>query len=142
MSLEQISVFLENKAGRMAEVTGILAGAGVDIKALSLADTSEFGILRLVVDQKEKARESLKARGFTVTRTPVTAVEIKNEPGGLHKVLKILGSGGINVEYMYGFPCPTADAIMIFRFDRTEQAVELLQNHQVRIFSEKDLLLL
>ncbi|MDR1360092.1 MAG: ACT domain-containing protein [Deltaproteobacteria bacterium] len=139
MRLEQISIFLENKAGRMAALTGILAEAGVNIKALSLADTSEFGILRLIVDQKEKAEEALKAKGFTVTRTQVVAVEIRHVIGGLHHVLEILGNGGVNVEYMYGFPCPGLDAIMIFRFDRSERAIELLNDQQIRIFSEEDL---
>jgi hypothetical protein len=142
MYLEQLSIFLENKAGRMAEVTGILAEAKVNIKALSLADTSEFGILRLIVDQKENAREALKSKGFTVTRAQVIAVEIRHVTGGLHDVLKILGGGGINVEYMYGFPCHGDGRIlMIFRFDRTERAVELLQKHHIRIFSEEDLCL-
>jgi hypothetical protein len=139
MNLEQISVFLENKAGRMAEVTGILAEAGVNIKAFSLADTSEYGILRLIVDRRKEAGEALKAKGFTVTRTQVIAVGIRHVTGGLHEVLNILGDGGINVEYTYAFPHQGTDSVMIFRFDRTGQAVELLKNHQVRIFSEEDL---
>jgi hypothetical protein len=139
MLLEQISIFLENKAGRMAEVTGILAGAGVNIKALSLADTSDFGILRLIVDQKEKAKDALKSRGFTVAHTQVTAVEVGHMTGGLHAVLEILGNGGINVEYMYGFPGHVSGAVMIFRFDHTERAIEILNSHNIRIFSEEDL---
>ena len=139
MKLEQISVFLENKAGRMAEVTGALADAGINIKALSLADTSEFGILRLIVDKHEQARETLKSNGFTVTRTHVVAVEVKNVAGGLHAILKVLDGKGINVEYMYGFPYHGAEAILIFRFDRTEQAIEILQRSDIKIFSGEDI---
>lgn len=139
MKLEQISVFLENKAGRMAEVTSTLADADINIKALSLADTSEFGILRLIVDKHEKARDTLKAKGFTVTRTHVVAVEVKHIAGGLHAILKILEGKNINVEYMYGFPYHGAEAIMVFRFDRTEQAIEVLQQSNIRIFSGEDI---
>ncbi|MGA8178690.1 MAG: ACT domain-containing protein, partial [Desulfobacterales bacterium] len=100
MRAEQISVFLENKAGRLAEVTGILSEAKVNIRALALADTSDFGVLRLIVDNNEKAVEALKNRGFTVGRTDVLAVEVEDRPGGLHSILDILNGAGINVEYM------------------------------------------
>lgn len=135
MKVEQLSIFLENKAGRLAEVTGILAGQDINIKALSLADTSEFGILRLIVDKHEEAQNALKEKGFTVGRTCVVAVEVGNTPGGLNKILKILEKRDINVEYMYGFPNPNAEAIIVFRFDRSELAMEILQQNGVRIFS-------
>lgn len=139
MKVEQISIFLENKAGRMAEVTAILAGAGINIKALSLADTSEFGILRLIVDNIDAAQAALKEKGFTVGRTAVVAAEVSHSPGGLNTILGILEKRGINVEYMYGFPYHSAEAIMIFRFDRSELAIELLQQNGIRIFSAEDL---
>ena len=139
MKLEQISVFLENKAGRMAEVTGTLATAGINIRALSLADTSEFGILRLIVDKHEEARNALKSNGFTVTRTDVVAVEVKHVSGGLHAILKMLETANINVEYMYGFPYHSAEAIMVFRFDRTEHAIDVLNANGVRIFGDEDI---
>ena len=139
MTLEQISVFLENKAGRMAEVTGTLTEAQVNIMALSLADTSEFGILRLIVDKNEDAKEALKKRGFTVTRTNVVAVGIRHTPGGLHHILKILGEQNINVEYMYGFPYQKEDAVMVFRLDRAEDAVEVLKEHNIRIFDGSEI---
>lgn len=135
MKVEQLSVFLENKVGRLGEVTGILADHGINIKALSLADTSEFGILRLIVDKHEEAQEALKAKGFTVGRTCVVAVEVSHSPGGLHAILRILEERGINVEYMYGFPNKNAEAVIVFRFDRPELAVEILQQKGVRIFS-------
>ncbi|MDR2161563.1 MAG: ACT domain-containing protein [Desulfovibrio sp.] len=139
MKIEQISVFLENKAGRMAEVTGILAAAGVNITALALADTSEFGILRLIVDKTEEAKDALKARGFTVAPTQVVAVEVKHAAGGLHAILTILKNRKINVEYMYCYPFPGNEAVMIFRFDRPELALEELVSHRIRVFSKEDL---
>lgn len=139
MKVEQISIFLENKAGRLAEVTTILSNAGINIKALSLADTSEFGILRLIVDNHENAQSALKEKGFTVGRTGVVAVEVSHTPGGLNKILQILEKRGINVEYMYGFPYQSAEAIIIFRFDRTELAVEILQQSGIRIFTSQEI---
>ena len=139
MKVEQLSIFLENKAGRMAEVTTTLAEAGINIKALSLADTSEFGILRLIVDKIEEAQTLLKNKGFTVGRTGVVAVEISNTPGGLDKILRILEKQSINVEYMYGFPCQSAEAVLIFRFDRSELAVDVLRQNGIRLFTPADL---
>ena len=92
MKVEQISVFLENKAGRLAEVTRVLGEAGINIRALSLADTTDFGILRLIVDQYDQAREVLKDKGFTVGKTEVVAVEVPDRPGGLGLVLQILAA--------------------------------------------------
>ena len=103
MRVEQISIFLENKAGRLAEVSRVLSEAGVNIRALSLADTSDFGILRLIVDNNDRAKEVLKERGFTVGKTDVVAVEVEDRPGGLSRILDILSRQNINVEYMYAF---------------------------------------
>ena len=139
MKVEQISIFLENKAGRLAEVTSTLADAGINIKALSLADTSEFGILRLIVDKHEEAKAALKDKGFTVGRTSVIALEVPHEPGGLNKILQLLGSKGVNLEYMYGFHHSGKNAVMIMRFDRTELAVEVMQQSGVRIFSDQEI---
>lgn len=139
MKVEQISIFLENKAGRLAEVTSILVDAGINIKALSLADTSEFGILRLIVDNCELAQSSLKERGFTVGRTGVVAVGVKHHPGGLNAILQILDKGGINVEYMYVYLLQGAEAILIFRFDRNELAVEILQQNSVHVLTSEEI---
>lgn len=134
MIVEQISIFLENKAGRLVEVTKALADAKINIRALSLADTSDFGILRLIVDNNEKAKAILKERGLTVGRTNVVAVEVCDEPGGLDHILHVLSEAGINVEYMYAFvQRGAANATLIFRFDRTEQAVEVLQKNNIPI---------
>ncbi|MGM0645368.1 MAG: ACT domain-containing protein [Thermodesulfobacteriota bacterium] len=140
MKVEQISIFLENRAGRLADVTRELSESGVNIRALSLADTSDFGILRLIVTDHEKAKSALKEKGFTVGRTNVVAVEVDDQPGGLHTILDLLTSNSINVEYMYAFVQQSGkNAVLIFRFDRTDQAIELLQEHGVRIIPGKEL---
>jgi len=131
---EQLSVFLENRAGRLAEVTHALAEAGVNIRALSLADTSDFGILRMIVCDHEKAQAVLKAKGFTLGRTSVVAVEVPDTPGGLDSVLQLVSTHGINVEYMYAFVHRAAEsAVMIFRFDNVEQAITVLQANNFTI---------
>jgi hypothetical protein len=127
MKAEQISIFIENKAGRLSDVTGILAKAGINIRALAVADTSDFGVLRLIVNDNEKAEEALKNSGFTVRKTHVVAVKVDDTPGGLHKILDVLNNARINVEYMYAFIQQSGDkAIMIFRFDQTEEAIKVL----------------
>ncbi|MFP5239341.1 MAG: ACT domain-containing protein [Acidobacteriota bacterium] len=134
MKVEQISIFLENRAGRLEEVTRILAENKISIRALSLADTSDFGILRLIVSDHEKAKKALKENGFTVGRTSVVAVEVDDQPGGLNAILQILSGGGVNVEYMYAFVQQSSKtAIIVFRFDKTDQAIELLQQKGLHI---------
>jgi hypothetical protein len=138
MRVEQISVFLENKAGRLAEVTRVLSEAEVNIRALSLADTSDFGILRLIVNDNDKAKETLKEHGFTVGKTDVVAVEVADRPGGLALILGILSKENINVEYMYAFVQHSGkDAVMIFRFDDIDAAVKLLQENNVKVLEGK-----
>ncbi len=127
MKVEQISVFIENKSGRLAEIARILGEAGINIRALSLADTSDFGILRLIVNDRERAKTVLKENGFTVSKTEVVAVEVPDKPGGLYLILKKLESEAINVEYMYAFVerCEE-NAVIIFRFDETDKAIKSL----------------
>ena len=139
MKAEQISVFLENKAGRLAEVTGILAEANVNIRALAVADTSDFGVLRLIVDDNIKAVKALKTRGFTVGRTDVVAVEVEDRPGGLHRLLDMFNNSEINVEYMYAFVRHSGEnAVMIFRFDNIDEAVNVLEEHNVKVINGKE----
>jgi hypothetical protein len=134
MKVEQISIFLENRAGRLSEVTRVLSESGVNIRALSLADTSDFGILRLIVSDFDKAKKVLKEHGFTVGRTTVVAVEVEDKPGGLHNILNLLSGQGINVEYMYAFVQQSGhNAVLIFRFDRTDEAIEILQKNGLKI---------
>jgi hypothetical protein len=140
MRVEQISIFLENKAGRLAEVSRILAEAEINIRALSLADTSDFGILRLIVNQTAKAKEVLKEHGFTVGKTDVVAVEVADRPGGLHNILDILYKSNVNVEYMYAFVQQSgSNAVIIFRFDNLDEAVRLLQEKGIKVIKGEDL---
>ena len=140
MHAQQISIFLENKAGRLAEVTGILAGAGVNIRALALADTSDFGVLRLIVDDNQKAESALKQGGFTVSKTDVVAVEVDDRPGGLHHILDLLQNAGINVEYMYAFVQHSGtNAVMIFRFDRPDEALKVLTGDGLQVIEGRRL---
>ncbi|TYB32732.1 MAG: ACT domain-containing protein [Flexistipes sinusarabici] len=129
MKIKQISVFIENISGRLYEVTELLGENNINIRALSLADTSDFGILRLIVNDPDNAYDLLKHNDFTVGRTDVIAVEVPDVPGGLASVLKALRDSDVNVEYMYAFVERSGDcAVMIFRFDETDQAVEALNN--------------
>ena len=140
MQAEQISIFIENKTGRISDVTGILSEAGVNIRALAVADTSDFGVLRLIVDNNAKAEEALKKAGFTVRKTKVVAVKVEDRPGGLHSILEILKQARINVEYMYAFVQQSGDkAIMIFRFDQTEEAIKILTEKGVTVVDERTL---
>jgi hypothetical protein len=130
MKVEQISIFIENKSGRLAEITRILGDAGINIRALSLADTSDFGILRLIVNNVETAKAALKEKGFTVSKTEVVAVEVPDRPGGLSALLQTLDANQINVEYMYAFVerCG-GNAVIIFRFDETDKAIGILSGN-------------
>ena len=128
MRVEQIAVFLDNKSGRLAEITRILAENDINIRALSVADTADFGILRLIVDKVDLAKEALRAGGFTVGKTNVIAVEVPDRSGGLASVLKVVNEVGLNVEYMYAFVNKSgANAVLIFRFDEMDKAIEILQ---------------
>lgn len=139
MKVEQISIFLENKSGRLAEVADVLAAAGINIRALSLADTTDFGILRLIVNDTERAKAVLKENGFTVGKTEVIAVEVPDRPGGLATILKIIQAEDINVEYMYAFVQKTVNAIIIFRFDELEKAIAALQKAGIGILRGEDI---
>ena len=133
MIVKQVSVFLENRAGRLAEVTGILADHDINIRALSLADSADFGVLRLIVDDVDKAKGILKKEGMTVGETDVVAVEVPDRPGGLAHLLQVFKDENVNVEYMYAFvKAPSRSAVMIFRFEDPQRAVEALQAKGIR----------
>jgi len=143
MKVKQLSIFLENQSGRLAEVTGALGNEGVNIRALSLADTAGFGILRLIVNNIAKAHEMLRSNGFTVSETDVIAVEVPDHPGGLASILGVLGDKEINIEYMYAFVEKSSEnAVVIFRIENVDQAIEALQAKGVRILSAKEVCLL
>lgn len=137
MRVEQIAVFLENKSGRLADISSVLAENNINIRALSVADTVDFGILRLIVDKVDKAKKVLKESGFTVGKTNVIAVEVADQTGGLAAVLKAVESAGLNVEYMYAFVNKSGEnAILIFRFDDMDKAISELQKAQFTLLSD------
>jgi hypothetical protein len=136
MLVEQIAVFLENKSGRLAEITATLAYHGINIRALSVADTADFGILRLIVDNVESAKKVLKGAGFTVGITFVVAVEVADRSGGLSQVLMTIEKARINVEYMYAFVNKSGEnAVLIFRFDDMDKAIAALRQDKFTILS-------
>ena len=134
MFINQISVFLENKAGRLAEITGVLAGRGVDIKALSIADTNDFGILRLIVDKTEEAVLALTANGFRAKQTQVVGILLDHKPGALHAALKTMEDNGISIEYMYDYLSdgPSDTATLIAKLTNQDEAVALMKKAGVR----------
>jgi hypothetical protein len=128
MKVEQIAIFLENKSGRLSEITGVLADNNINIRSLSLADTADFGILRLIVDKVSEAEKVLKDGGFTVGKTHVIAVEVPDRVGGLASVLKVIEKSNLNVEYMYAFVNKSDEnAVMIFRFEEIDEALVTLE---------------
>jgi len=140
MKVKQISVFMENKPGRLAEMASTLGEAGINIMALTLAESSDFGVVRMIVSDFEKACQVLREKNFTVTETEVLAIEIPDRPGSLGEVLKVFAQKGLNVEYMYAFVTRKEDALIVFRFDDPDKAVELLKDTKVKILSNEEVL--
>lgn len=139
MLVKQISVFLENKSGRLAEVTRILGENNIDISALSIADTTDFGILRLIVNKPEAAEDALKENGFTVSCTNVIAIAVADKPGGLSVALETLDSESIGIEYMYAFVGKSADkALVILRVEDSENAIKALTKANIRVLSSSE----
>lgn len=140
MKLNQLSVFLENKPGRLSEPCKILADAGINILTISLADTQQFGILRLIVKDWQKAKTLLEKAGCVVHVSEVVAVEVEDHPGGLEKVLKAIEKAKINVEYMYAFTFRQENkAIITFRFESTDAAIQLLGSQGFKIVESSEL---
>jgi len=134
MYIKQLSVFVENKSGRLAEITATIAKAGIDIRALSIADTTDFGILRLVVDKPYEAEKTLKEAGLTVSLTDVIAVGIPDRPGGVAETLALVADKEVGVEYMYAFLSPNHDkAYLIMRVADNEKAISALTAHGCEI---------
>lgn len=139
MKVEQISIFVENKSGRLAEVADILARNNINIRALSLADTADFGIFRLILSDPEQATVLLRSNGFTVAKNEVVAVQVPDSPGGLAGILASLTGKNVNVEYMYAFVRKNSgEAVLIFRFDETEKAIETLRQAGVAILTHEE----
>ncbi len=138
MLIKQISVFIENKSGRLAEVTQILGQNAIDISALSVADTTDFGILRLIVNNPDKAEKVLKDNEFTVSSTNVIGIAVEDKPGGLSKALTLLEKQGIGIEYMYAFVGKSSDeALVIIRVDEADKAIGVLDKGGIKVLSSE-----
>jgi hypothetical protein len=129
MIIKQVSVFLENKSGRLNEVTQILSDAGLNMSAFTIADTSDFGILRLIVSDPERAKFLLKQNNFAVQITEVILVKSPNRPGGLAKMLNILNAENVFIEYMYAFSNSEETAVIVLRPTDLQKCHDILQNH-------------
>lgn len=137
--IKQLSIFLENKKGRMWKALDVLEKAGINIRALSLADTSDFGILRLVVPEPDRAQEVLEENGFLVKVGEVIAVGITDKPGGLNKILKILNKSGINLEYLYAFVEQNKNrAIVVLHPENIDAGLEALEKGNADVLSEEE----
>ena len=140
MQVQQLSVFVENKSGRLAEIAEIIAGAGADIRALTVADTSDFGILRLIVDKPKEAVEALRAANLTVSLTSVIAVGIDDKPGEFAKAMRVLADGEIGVEYMYAFISrDKGKAYVILRVLESDKAVECLKASGISLLNAEEI---
>jgi len=136
MELAQLSVFLDLKQGGIAEVAELFGREGINFRALTLSDTKDFGILRCIVDDSDKAEEILRANHFTVVISEVVAVEVEDKPGALGEVYRILDQKKIKVDYMYAFSQgPSNKAVLVFSFENNEEAVKSLREHNVRVLS-------
>ena len=134
MKIHQLSLFLENKPSQLTEPCRLLADAGIDIRTLTLADTKQFGILRLVISDWEKGAHLLEDAGYVVNVTEVVAVEVPDRPGGLAELLGVFEKTGLNIEYMYAFTFGRGDtAVLIFRFDNPDAAIERLQSSGINV---------
>lgn len=139
MLVKQISVFLENKSGRLAEVTKTLSENHIDIRALYIADTAEYGILRMIVDKPDEALKLLAAAGFTVSSTNVIAIAVADKPGTLDKSLELLSVNNISVEYLYAFVGrASTDAIVVIRVENPAETVEILQKSGIRVIESRE----
>ncbi|MDR1906128.1 MAG: amino acid-binding protein [Clostridiales bacterium] len=136
MTVNQIAVFLENKKGRLSEMTKVLGDAGIDLVALTIADTNEFGIVRFVTKDNEKVLRVLKDNGYTATKTELLGVEVSDVPGGLHEVLKVLGENDVEIEYLYSFArTHLQKAVILFKVNDTNKALIVLKENGINLIS-------
>ena len=140
MIVHQISIFLENRAGQLAQVTRVLADNQIDMRAISIAETTDYGVLRLIVDDAEKATNILLANGFVLSMTPVHVVAVPDQAGGLAPVLEALAEGNLDIEYMYSlFTHKEGKTYMVFRNSDEERFISLLEAHGVKLASKEEL---
>jgi len=138
--ITQLSIFLENRLGRLLEVVSLLGENNINIRALSLADKATYGILRIIVDKRKQAVGILKSNNFSVNETNVIAAEVDDKPGGLASVLKVFVDNGINVEYMYAFVEKTGEkALVVFRVENPDKGEEILKKNNIKILNENEI---
>ena len=136
----QISVFLENRAGQFAEITGVLAENGIDLRAISIAETEDYGVLRMIVDNAEKATSILMKHGYLLSMTPVIVIAVPDQPGGIAPVLATMAEGNIDIEYMYSlFTHIEGKAYIVFRVAEAEKFTTLLGNHGITPCTSEEL---
>lgn len=141
MKVPQVSVFLENRRGRLHEACQALSRAGINLITLALADTADFGVMRFIVAEPTKAAQVLKENGFTAIVNDVLAIEVPDRPGGLAEILEVLDAGGMNIEYIYAFAQTTGSrAVLVFRFSDPDAAIEVLQKAGINMLRRIDLL--
>jgi hypothetical protein len=139
--VKQLSVFIENSKGRLANLTRVLGEAGIDLHSLSIADTANFGILRAIVDDNEKALKVLREHGYTVNITELIAVAVEDHPGGLAQALDVLDDAGVSIEYLYSFVRkPTQSALILLKVDDSAKAVAALENQKINILKQDELI--
>ena len=140
MKLTQISVFLENKKGRLLEVCSLLGEGQINIRALTIAESEGYGVLRMVVNRPQEAMRLLKSKAFVANLTDIVAVQVEDKPGGLASVLKVINDQDINVEYMYGFVEKFSErALMVFRFEDPDKAIAALTKNNVKVISKEEM---
>lgn len=140
MLIKQISVFMENKSGRLAEILGLIADNGIDIYALSIADTADFGILRLIVSDTEKTKNVLKEKDILVKSNEVIGVYVENKPGGLFHIIDVLKDKGISIEYSYAFIGKNEKgATVVMKVDKPDEAVKVLYDTDVKVVEDMDI---
>ena len=140
MKITQISIFLENRKGRLYEVCSLLGANSINIRALTIAETESFGVLRIVVDKSDAAIKLLRENQFVANFTDVVAIEVPDKPGGLAGVLSVLRDSDLNIEYVYGFVEKFSEnALIVFRFDDPDAAVKVLEKGGVRVLRKQDI---
>ena len=140
MNIYQISVFLENRAGQLAEITGILAENNIDMRAISIAETSDYGVLRVIVDDAEKATATLLSKGYVLSMTPVYALAVDDAPGGLAPVLAALAEANVDIEYMYSiFTHKEGKAYMVFRISQEDAFKAILEEKGIALADKQEL---
>ncbi len=137
MALKQISIFLENKSGRLAEVSELISDAGINFRAISIADTADFGILRMIVDKPEDTLKLLDEHGFIARENRVLGVEVADHPGGMAGVMKLFDENNVNIEYLYSsLESGSSNAVIIFKVEDVEHGTKILEKHKIRSITE------